>query len=1030
MAKMMPGRIRNEGIALYEDGKISIQESKNQLIYARIADAELRYGLDDDAISCSCDFFQKKGYCAHLAGLEYYLKNDATGKELLDKLESQEEALQEQERQDSVSSLFLDALLVGENEKTARYSLQVVGSEEAYGGQFIWTLRLRRRPSDRSYVVRDILSFIHTIQKQGYYSIGKSYYEPIGLADFDHASQELLTFLMGLLKNEEGKEVPFFLTQQYRYLYFPASLFEEAVGYLQDLERFELQDRLVSYSQVLFQDLHKDSPLFKVKVEESQGGYRLYWLERNYKPLYDDEFLFYKGTFYQLSFEQRRILKKMRHLPVQEEGKRYLRFYPQQRSRLAASLLQLAAIARVRIPDSLRIHDFQARFDFYLEESQQVGLDMVFDYGSHFVEDRSEIDQLPFASDYSKEEKIFHLLKESGFLPAFKSHRLPLKPLEIPGFFRRTLADFRKLGMVDVDPSLQALYRMERPEIQMSLQGGLLDIEFDFSDIPESDINQVQEALWRQEEYFVSESGQLYIFDQETLDFRKKLADLGVERNEEGHLQTNRLAAFRLNQMLEERHDFILSQDLKQLTHDLQHPEEFPLGKVNVKAELRDYQELGVRWLSMLSHYHFGGVLADDMGLGKTLQTIAFLSSHLAKGDKALVLAPSSLIYNWRKEFEKFAPQIDVQVIYGAKPLRDQLITEDHQVYITSYAAFRQDIEAYQNLDLSYLMLDEAQVMKNSQTKIAKAVRSLVVPHIFALSGTPIENHLREIWSIFDLVLPGLLPSQNQFLKMSPEEVARFIHPFILRRKKEDVLLELPDLTETVYYNQLTDEQKVVYLAQLQGMQERVRGASDEEIGRSQIEILSGLMRLRQICDTPQLFMEDYEGDSGKMESLRLLLEQIQEGNHRVLIFSQFRGMLDLIEEELNQMDMESFKITGSTPAKDRQVMTDSFNQGQGQAFLISLKAGGVGLNLTGADTVILVDLWWNPAVEAQAISRAHRMGQKENVEVYRLISEGTIEEKILELQENKKHLISTVLDGSDTGGGLSADEIRQILGL
>ena len=251
-----------------------------------------------------------------------------------------------------------------------------------------------------------------------------------------------------------------------------------------------------------------------------------------------------------------------------------------------------------------------------------------------------------------------------------------------------------------------------------------------------------------------------------------------------------------------------------------------------------------------------------------------------------------------------------------------------------------------------------------------------------------------------------------------------------MRRKKSEVLQELPDLIEMTYKNELADDQKTIYLAQLKQMQDRILSSSEEELNRSKMEILSGLMRLRQICDTPSLFLEDYTGESGKLDSLRELLEQIKDGNQRVLIFSQFRGMLDLIEKELDALKMTSFKITGSTPANERQDMTNAFNSGQGDAFLISLKAGGVGLNLTGADTVILVDLWWNPAVEDQAIGRAHRMGQDKNVEVYRMITRGTIEEKIQELQTSKRHLVSTILDGTETRSSLSIEEIREILGI
>lgn len=432
----------------------------------------------------------------------------------------------------------------------------------------------------------------------------------------------------------------------------------------------------------------------------------------------------------------------------------------------------------------------------------------------------------------------------------------------------------------------------------------------------------------------------------------------------------------------------------------------------------------------MLNHYGFGGILADDMGLGKTLQTIAFLSSVVTADSKILILAPSSLIYNWKEEFEKFAPQMKVEVIYGLKASRDEIIASNPQVAITSYASFRQDVEQYEKNQYQYLILDEAQVMKNSQTKIAQYLRKFDVPHTFALSGTPIENHVEELWSIFQIVLPGLFPGKKEFKQLSPETISHYVKPFIMRRKKSEVLQELPDLIEMTYKNELADDQKTIYLAQLKQMQDRILSSSEEELNRSKMEILSGLMRLRQICDTPSLFLEDYTGESGKLDSLRELLEQIKDGNQRVLIFSQFRGMLDIIEKELDALKMTSFKITGSTPANERQDMTNAFNSGQGDAFLISLKAGGVGLNLTGADTVILVDLWWNPAVEDQAIGRAHRMGQDKNVEVYRMITRGTIEEKIQELQTSKRHLVSTILDGTETRSSLSIEEIREILGI
>lgn len=431
----------------------------------------------------------------------------------------------------------------------------------------------------------------------------------------------------------------------------------------------------------------------------------------------------------------------------------------------------------------------------------------------------------------------------------------------------------------------------------------------------------------------------------------------------------------------------------------------------------------------MLDHYGFGGILADDMGLGKTLQTIAFLKSRMTEQSRVLILAPSSLIYNWQDEFQRFAPDSHVTVSYGHKEVREQLIAQKSNILVTSYTAFRQDFDLHQKETYDYLILDEAQTIKNSQTQIAQKLREFDVKACFALSGTPIENRLLEIWSIFQIVLPGLLPQKKAFLSLEPQEVARLISPFILRRRKEDVLPELPSLTETIYYNELADEQKALYLAQLEQMQERLKGISDADFNRQKLEILSGITRLRQICDTPELFMT-YQGNSGKLASLSQLLLQLKENGRRALIFSQFKGMLELAEKSLSDIGLTSYLLTGSTSAIDRQEMTRAFNKGSRDMFLISLKAGGVGLNLTGADAVILIDLWWNPAVEEQAISRAHRLGQKRHVDVYRLVTKGTIEEKMLALQESKKQLISTVLDGQDNTQSLSVDDLKEILGI
>ena len=1028
MAKLIPGKIRSEGILLYENGKVTLQEMKNQYLYFRIDNDSLRYSLDDQAIFCSCDFFQKKKFCVHLAAGEAFLKNDEKGKELLLGLEQYATESQETKEKVSFGSLFLDQVLPKIESKEVRFGLSATGHVDDYSGQFLWTLRIYRRPDERTYVVRDVVAFLQAIRKQSHFAIGKSYYEPISYAAFDPESRALIRFLEGLLSGDTVHDALFFPNGG-RHLYFPMSFFEEAVQLLMDLPSFTLEVGMDTYQEVFFQELQEDSGLFSFQVVEMKEFIELQVQVASYKMV-EGRFLLANGHFYQISPLQKILIEAVQSLPLSSDQKRHVQFDLSDQTKLTYSLEQFRKIGEVKAPSNFYIHDFQPHFTFDLSEQGEVLLEVAFVYEDRIVRSEQDLKDLPYSSNFDKERMVFETILAAGFTNHFQTKRSPLLPKQIYPFFQQTLPLFEQLGEVEVSEKLLDLYQVEKPKIDIQTSGRLLEIGFEFDSIDPSEVDQVMSALIEKNDYYISQTGKVLIFDEETKRISQTLLNLRAKKTKTGQLQTNRIAAFQLSQLFETADNVQFSEEFRHLAHDLIHPEQFPLGKLQVTAKLRDYQELGVRWLSMLNHYGFGGILADDMGLGKTLQTIAFLSSVVTADSKILILAPSSLIYNWKEEFEKFAPQMKVEVIYGLKASRDEIIASNPQVAITSYASFRQDVEQYEKNQYQYLILDEAQVMKNSQTKIAQYLRKFDVPHTFALSGTPIENHVEELWSIFQIVLPGLFPGKKEFKQLSPETISHYVKPFIMRRKKSEVLQELPDLIEMTYKNELADDQKTIYLAQLKQMQDRILSSSEEELNRSKMEILSGLMRLRQICDTPSLFLEDYTGESGKLDSLRELLEQIKDGNQRVLIFSQFRGMLDIIEKELDALKMTSFKITGSTPANERQDMTNAFNSGQGDAFLISLKAGGVGLNLTGADTVILVDLWWNPAVEDQAIGRAHRMGQDKNVEVYRMITRGTIEEKIQELQTSKRHLVSTILDGTETRSSLSIEEIREILGI
>ncbi|MDG4519088.1 SNF2 family helicase [Streptococcus suis] len=1029
MGRMMPGRIRQEGIDLYEAGQLIVLQSKNGKMELDIAGEHFVYGDEDSDLQCSCQLFQSKGYCQHLAATEYFLKNDASGKDLSQSMKEEGDEQKETVRRTYFGGLFLDEILRPKPEMGIKYQLSVEGSLLPFDRQIDWTLKISRLPDSRSYIVRDIGAFLRLVKVNGYYQIGKNYYELVAFENFDEPSQALLEFLWNLVPEKVGLDSDI-LIHFGRHFRLPQAYFEEGLELLGQLEQFTFSYQSQTYHSLLIFPLSEEAGLFRFEVTVHTHMIEMVVHEKNYRTLFYGRYLLVDGIIYSVDRWQEQLIRQISELVPTESGLKKVQVDFSDQDRLALSLLDLQTIGTVKAPKRFIIQDFTPEFDIHMQSNGSLTLHLVLDFTGRKVRSEEELGLLPFASHFQHLEEVYQAIQLAGFRGKFYAQRPELSRQERYPFFRQELPILQRMGPVHLSEELESLFTEARPRLEIVRNGSLLDISFDLSGVDQSEVDQAISALLRQEDYYTSSSGKVLVFDEETKKISQTLIKLRAQHGQGGQIHLNAFAGYQLVQSLSEFEQVRFSKEFQEMATYLAQPDRFPMPDLQVNTSLRDYQQTGVKWLSMLDTYGFGGILADDMGLGKTLQTIAFLTSRLDKDSKVLILAPSSLIYNWLEEFNRFAPILDVAVVHGMKEQREQLIAAEHQIIVTSYPSFRQDVELYKQERFDYLILDEAQVMKNAQSKIAQLLREFEVGNCFALSGTPIENHLTELWSIFQIVLPGLLPAKQGFSKLSTKDIARAIQPFVLRRHKEDVLRELPDLIEVNVLNELTDEQKTVYLAQLQQMQSQVLGATDVQINRSKIEILSGITRLRQICDTPSLFLDSYKGESGKLNSLRELLIQLKEGNRRVLIFSQFRNMLEQIESQLEEIGLTSYTLTGSTPANQRQEMTQAFNAGSRDAFLISLKAGGVGLNLTGADTVILVDLWWNPAVEAQAISRAHRMGQTEMVECYRLITRGTIEEKIQELQENKNNLVKTVLDGNENRAQLTAEDIRDILGI
>lgn len=597
---------------------------------------------------------------------------------------------------------------------------------------------------------------------------------------------------------------------------------------------------------------------------------------------------------------------------------------------------------------------------------------------------------------------------------------------------------------LDVYATTSVKLRIEKtlpgPKIRVNLpkdRTDWLEFRFDLGGIPEDELRGIIRAIREKKRYFRIPNGTLMSLETPGMAaFEEYLETMNIdEDNFERVQRVPLLEGMRLAGTLEQYELAETGTEFARLLKDLHHPwtrtEQLPPSLAPV---LRDYQQRGFSWFRLLAQYGFGGILADEMGLGKTVQSIAFLQSVLsdirASDEPALIVAPSSLMYNWRAEFEQFAPDMRTVIVDGAKANRTKALQQPADVYITSYPALRMDRGAYKDWKFHTIFFDEAQAFKNPATQTAKAVKELNARHRFALTGTPIENSLDELWSIFHVVFPALLPDRNQFAEMRNADIAKRVRPFLLRRTKAEVLGEVPQKIERIEHSELHEEQKKLYTAYLAELRhEALKHLRDKSMRKNRIRILAGLTRLRQLCCHPSLFVEDYKGGSAKFDQLMEILEEARLTGRRVLVFSQFTGMLSLIGQSLLRSGRSYFYLDGATPPKERVELCDRFNEGEEDLFLISLKAGGTGLNLTGADTVILYDLWWNPAVEQQAAGRAHRMGQTQEVQVLRLVAKGTIEDKMYDLQLRKQDLVDEMIQsGSEAISAMSEEDIREIL--
>lgn len=726
-------------------------------------------------------------------------------------------------------------------------------------------------------------------------------------------------------------------------------------------------------------------------------------------------------------------------------------------------LPQLADLFTVMEEDSEEIHSYlppEVEFVFYLDavdnditcrvsarygERECSVIDAVSDDASGSYYERFRLE--------GREREIFFLTKQlfpyvDKSRDLFYCNREEDTIYEVMSHGVESLAELGEVKCTNAFRNLNIVKKMHMT-VGVSVSSGLLNMEIETEDISRAELLEVLKGYKLRKKYYRLKNGDFINLEDENLQMLRELMDtmhLPPKEFIKGKIHLPIYRTLYLDKLLEEKEGLYTSRDhsFREMVKNFKtiSDAEYEVPE-SLKRVMRGYQKNGFKWLKTLESCHFGGILADDMGLGKTIQAISFLLSEKKDGVTTLIVAPASLVFNWGEELERFGSGLKVQLITGDQQERQKKIEcyAEYDVSVTSYDLLRRDISYYEGKKFTYEIIDEAQYIKNHTTAAAKAVKVIDSHMRLALTGTPIENRLSELWSIFDFLMPGFLYSYEVFkrdvetpiVKYDDKEamtrLQRMVGPFIMRRLKSDVLKDLPDKLEEVRYVKFDKNQQTAYDAQVVHMQEMIARQDEEDFNKNKMKVLAELTRLRQICCDPSLCFDNYEGESAKLDSCIELVQSAMDGGHKMLIFSQFTSMLEIIRTRLEQLGISYYEITGGTSKEKRLQLVKAFNEDEVPVFLISLKAGGVGLNLTGADVVIHYDPWWNIAAQNQATDRAHRIGQKKKVTVYKLIARHSVEEKILKLQESKLDLAEQVMNG-ELGqlGSMSRDELLELL--
>ncbi|MFZ3579199.1 SNF2 helicase associated domain-containing protein [Virgibacillus sp. DJP39] len=1048
MQRLFPSQVYDRGLEYFHQGRVTellydinfhvwtATVYGSESYFVEVNTKRIPHELSD--AYCDCAAFRTYNQCKHIVAVLFAIgkrhKEQGVGRNI-DRFKTTNDFIQsitDIQQQKRASSLSIN-----------RQQLQV---EYICKWTYNDTLFLEMKVGEkRRLVVKDIHAFLQDVFQEREHFFTKTFTYNPEQHFFSAEDLEIFELIMSIVQNERlynGHSL-------YRYQTHISEGRSISISPLLAkplLKKLITRDFVVDNEKNVFKDIEivEDALPFEFKLEKNDQKELTLAIKGNQDVVYFSkyELLFDNSIFYFPKKEQVPLLEQVSNLSANTEN---LPIPDKQADVFLSEVIpSLKKVGDVQIAENVASEIIQKplKAKLYIDlKADWITGKLEYHYGQYQVDPfngRKEEDVL-IIRDMEKEQQIMQLIEHANFHFNGKELYIDANEDVMYEFLYDVLPMFEKSVELFLTSEIRKFFIENEPvpstHVRLESSNNLLEIGFSIDGINDNEINQILGAVLEKKRYYRMDDGALLSLEgDEFTSIQELMAELDLKKDDiqDGSVHLPAYRGAQVDGLIEKNKNY--DPTFRKLLHHLKSPEEqvYELPE-NLNASLRNYQETGFQWFKSLSSYRLGGILADDMGLGKTIQSIAYLLS-LKQDQPHLIVAPSSVLYNWKSECEKFAPDLNVSVIAGSPTERMELIDPKigDDVWITSYATLRQDIELYQDITFHTMILDEAQYIKNYATKTSRAIREIKAGHRFALSGTPIENSIDELWAIFQVILPGLMPSQRKFKQLSHEKIAMLTKPFILRRLKKDVLKELPDKIESVHVSELTKQQKELYVGYLRELQqETAQSLGNQEFNKNRMKILAGLTRLRQICCHPSLFIENYEGKSGKLEQLMETVNNAVENKKRMLIFSQFTSMHDIIRKKLEADGIDYFYLHGQTPSQERVQMSERFNNGEKSVFLISLKAGGTGLNLTGADTVILYDLWWNPAVEDQATGRAHRFGQKNVVQVIRMVTKGTIEDKIFALQQKKRELIDQVIQpGEQMLSSLSEGDIRELLNI